>query len=66
MAVLVCGLLGQHVVKRVGLVPSLEAEPVIIRLPLTEDRTALGTPLRQRAANSRHALVRNIKSCFGC
>ena len=64
MAVSVCGLLGQHVVRRVGRVPGLEAEPAITRLLLTEDRTALGTPLRRRVVNSHHALVRNIESCI--
>ena len=65
MAVSVCGLLGQNAVRRVGLVLSLEAEPVITRHLLTEDRTALGTPLRRRVVNSRRALVRNIEVAIG-
>ena len=63
MAVSVCGLLGQHAVRRVGLGRNLEAEPVITRPLLMEDRTALGTPLRLRVVNSRHALVRNKETC---
>ena len=62
MAVSVCGLLGQLALRRVGLVLNLEAEPVITQLLLMADTTALMTPLRPRAVNSRHALVSNIKS----
>ena len=64
MVVSTCGLLGQHAVRRVGLVPNLEAETVITPPLLMEDITALGTPVRRRVVNSRHALVRNIKSCI--
>lgn len=64
MAVSACGLLGQPAVRRVGLVPNLEAEIVITPPLLMEDITALGTPVRRRVVNSRHALVRNIKSCI--
>ncbi len=51
MAVSVCGPHGHHAVRRVGLVPSLEADPVITRPLLMEDKTALVTSLRPRAAN---------------
>ena len=64
MVVSTCGLLGQHAVRRVGLVPNLEAETVITPPLLMEDITALGTPVRRRVVNSRHALVRNINSCM--
>lgn len=60
MAVSVCGLLGQHAVRLVALVLSLEADPVITRHLLMEVKTALGTSVRRRVVNSRHVLVRNI------
>jgi len=37
MAVSVCGLRGQRAVRRVGLVPSLEADPVITPPLMLED-----------------------------
>lgn len=64
MVVSACGLLGQHAVRRVGLVPNIEAETVITPHLLMEDTTALGTLVRRRVVNSRHALVRNIKAAL--
>ena len=51
MAASVCGPHGQHAVRRVGLVASQGAEHVLTPPLLMEDRTALGTTVRQRAVN---------------
>lgn len=59
MAVSVCGPRGQRAVRRVGLVPSLEADPVITRPLMLEDKTAQGTSLRRKAVSLRHVLVSN-------
>ena len=59
MAVLVCGLRGQHAVRRVGLVPNLEADPVITPPLMLEDKTAQGTSLRRKVVSLRHVLVSN-------
>ena len=64
MAALVFGHLGQRVVKRVVLVLSQEADPVITQPLPVGDKTALGTPLKQRVAKSSHVQVRN--SYFVC
>ena len=63
MAVSVCGPHGQRAVRRVGLVPSLEAESVIALSLLMEDKTALGTPVRGKVASLRHVLVRKQNLC---
>lgn len=59
MAALVFGHLGQRVVKRVVLVLNQEADPVITQPLPVGDKTALGTPLKQRVAKSSHVQVRN-------
>ena len=59
MAVLVCGLRGQHAVRRVGLVRNLEADPVITPPLMLEDKTAQGTSLRRKVVSLRHVLVSN-------
>ena len=59
MVVLVCGLRGQHAVRRVGLVLSLEADPVITPPLMLEDKTAQGTSLRRKVVSLRHVLVSN-------
>ena len=64
MAALVFGHLGQRVVKRVVLVLNQEADPVITQPLPVGDKTALGTPLKQRVAKSSHVQVRN--SYFVC
>lgn len=58
MAALVFGHLGQRVVKRVVLVLSQEADPVITQPLPVGDKTVLGTPLRRRVAKSSHVQVR--------
>lgn len=59
MAVSVCGPHGQRAVRRVGLVRSLETDPVITPPLLLEDKTALGTSLRRKVVSLRHVLVSN-------
>ncbi|KAJ7381188.1 hypothetical protein OS493_004788 [Desmophyllum pertusum] len=61
MAVSVCGPHGQRAVRRVGLVPSLEAESVIALSLLMEDKTALGTPVMGKVASLRHVLVLSME-----
>lgn len=58
MVVSVCGQRGQHVVRRVELVPSQEAEHVPAHPLFIMDSTAQGTTPRQRAVNSLPVLVR--------
>ena len=58
MVVSVCGQRGQHVVRRVELVPSQEAEHVPAHPLLIMDSTAQGTTHRQRPVNSLPVLVR--------
>ena len=57
MAALVCGQHGQDVVNHVALVAIRGAEPVLTPPLLMEDRTALGTIIRQRSVNWLPVLV---------
>ena len=59
MVVLVCGLRGQHAVRRVGLALSPEADPVITPPLMLEDKTAQGTSLRRKVVSLHHVLVSN-------
>lgn len=51
MAGSACGQHGQHVVSRVGLVPSQGAEPVLTPPQLRQERIALGNTVRRRVVN---------------
>ena len=58
----VYGPRGQRVARRVGLVPNQGTDSVITRSLLAEDKTALGTSIRQRVVNLLHVLVSKYNS----
>ena len=57
----VYGQHGQHVVRRVALVPSQGADCVTTQSLLVEEKTALRISLKREVANLDHVLVSNHK-----
>ena len=60
----VYGQHGQHVVRRVALVPSQGADCVTTQYLLVEEKTALRISLKRGVANLNHVLVSNHKLFF--
>lgn len=60
----VYGQHGQHVVRRVALVPSQGADCVTTQSLLVEEKTALRISLKRGVANLDHVLVSNRKLLF--